>query len=131
MPSAAPGCLAPHWWLEDGKSIYDLFGLGFTLLILDERVADEAHSARREAERTGTPLKIVTVLEESLVQLYGAPLALIRPDQHVAWRGDTWPAAGLLGLVCGRRPQSAPQIRVCQRLVTAAQLEPRSCMHAS
>jgi hypothetical protein len=41
-----------------------------------------------------------------LVELYGAPLALIRPDQHVAWRGDAWPAVGLLGLVCGRRPQA-------------------------
>jgi 2-polyprenyl-6-methoxyphenol hydroxylase-like FAD-dependent oxidoreductase len=106
VPSAAPGCLAPHWWLADGKSIYDLFGLGFTLLIFDARVADQAHSARREAEHTGTPLQIVTVLDDSLVELYGAPLALIRPDQHVAWRGDAWPAVGLLGLVCGRRPQA-------------------------
>jgi 2-polyprenyl-6-methoxyphenol hydroxylase-like FAD-dependent oxidoreductase len=109
VPSAAPGCLAPHWWLEDGKSIYDLFGLGFTLLIFDKRVADEAHSARREAEHTGTPLKIVTVLDDSLVELYGAPLALIRPDQHVAWRGHAWPAVGLLGLVCGRKPQTVPR----------------------
>jgi 2-polyprenyl-6-methoxyphenol hydroxylase-like FAD-dependent oxidoreductase len=109
IPNAAPGCLAPHWWLEDGSSIYDLFGLGFTLLVLDERVADEAHAARREAERSGTPLKIVSIADAALSDLYRARLALIRPDQHVAWRGDAWPSVGLLGLACGRPPRSMPR----------------------
>jgi 2-polyprenyl-6-methoxyphenol hydroxylase-like FAD-dependent oxidoreductase len=109
VPSGAPGCLAPHWWIEDGQSIYDLFGLGFTLLVLSEHVADQAHAARREAERSGIPLKVVSMPDASLLGLYGAPLALIRPDQHVAWRGHAWPASGLFGLVCGRTPLSAPR----------------------
>jgi len=108
VPRATPGCLAPHWWLEDGRSLYDVFGLGFTLLVFDERVADEAHAARREAARSGTPLKIVSLADAALIDLYGAPLALIRPDQHVAWRGSAWPS-GLLSLACGRTPQAAPQ----------------------
>ena len=29
-----------------------------------------------------------------LAELYRARYALIRPDPHVAWRGDAWPANG-------------------------------------
>ena len=35
VPSAHPGCLAPHLWLSDGSSLYDHFGNGFTLLITE------------------------------------------------------------------------------------------------
>ena len=102
VPCGAPGCLAPHRWLEDGTSIYDLFGRDFTLLVFDSAAAGEASAARREAEHTGTPLKIVSLFDASLVRLYGAPLVLIRPDQHVAWRGCAWPEGGVLSLVSGR-----------------------------
>jgi 2-polyprenyl-6-methoxyphenol hydroxylase-like FAD-dependent oxidoreductase len=109
LPSAAPGCLAPHWWLEDGRSLYDLFGTGFTLLVLDGRAAEQAVAARREAEHSGTPLHIVRMFDALLLELYGAPLALIRPDQHVVWRGEAWPAPGLLALASGRAPTPVPQ----------------------
>ena len=52
-PSAAPGCLAPHQWLEDGSSLYDHFGQGFTLLVLDAAARDEAASAQRQADFLG------------------------------------------------------------------------------
>ena len=32
VPSAIPGCRAPHRWLADGRSLFDRFGAGFTLL---------------------------------------------------------------------------------------------------
>ena len=35
-PSASPGNRAPHAWLADGSSLFDHFGLGFTLLVLDD-----------------------------------------------------------------------------------------------
>jgi len=107
VPTATPGCLAPHWWLDDGSSLYDQFGLGITLLVFDERVAHEAQAAHREALGSSTPLKVVFLPDAALVDLYGAPLALIRPDQHVAWRGHSWPSTGLLRLVCGRAPHMA------------------------
>ena len=43
-PTARPGHLAPHAWLEDGRSIYDCFGPGFTLLAAAD--ADPAEIAR-------------------------------------------------------------------------------------
>jgi hypothetical protein len=102
VPSAIPGCLAPHRWLADGRSLYDLFGSGFTLALFDEAGEAVANAARDEAERTGTPLTITRPADPSLRVLYGASCALIRPDQHVAWRGDSWPAYGLFGKVTGR-----------------------------
>ena len=40
LPSAHPGCLAPHLWLADGSSLYDHFGEGFTLLMADGNASD-------------------------------------------------------------------------------------------
>jgi len=103
VPSAAPGCRAPHHWLPDGRSLYDLFGEGFTLLVLGDEEGTDVAAAEREAAASGTPLRVVTLAEPDLAALYEATRALIRPDQHVAWRGDVWPAeAGLLDFVTGR-----------------------------
>ncbi len=85
-PSAYPGCLAPHAWLPDGTSLYDHFGLGYTLLALDEAASTAALT--QAAARAGVPLTVLNFPDPQLRALYGAPLALIRPDQYVAWRGD-------------------------------------------
>jgi hypothetical protein len=85
-PSAHPGCLAPHTWLPDGSSLYDHFGLGYTLVVLDETA--DPDTLAQAAKRAGVPLTIVVLSEPGLCDLYGAPLALIRPDQYVAWRGS-------------------------------------------
>jgi hypothetical protein len=39
-----------------------------------------------------------------VASLYPTRFTLLRPDQHVAWRGDAWPAAGtaLLQRVTGQ-----------------------------
>jgi len=104
VPSASPGSLAPHAWLNDGRSLYDLFGEAFTVLAFTAAQKDALTMARDEAERTNTPLTVVTLIDPRLAALYEAPLALIRPDQFVAWRGDRWPTEGLLLKVTGRAP---------------------------
>jgi hypothetical protein len=45
------------------------------------------------------------------VALYGAKRALIRPDQHVAWRGDAWPEGDLLLTVSGRAEGLSRSVR--------------------
>lgn len=95
VPSARPGHLAPHAWLHDGSSLYDHFGSGFTLLVTDASRPDEIDAARRAAHETGVLLNVAQPREPALRELYRARYALIRPDQHVAWRGDTWPADGV------------------------------------
>ena len=94
VPSARPGSLAPHAWLHDGSSLYDHFGAGFTLLVTGVASAAELDAIRAAARLTGVPLKVIQPQLPVLAELYRARYALIRPDQHVAWRGDVWPAGG-------------------------------------
>ncbi len=108
VPSAHPGCLSPHLWLADGSSLYDHFGKGFTLLITDgdERAVLGLASA---AAKRDMPLKILAPANARLRQRYEARYALIRPDQHVAWRGDAIPedCDALLAQVTGAMRQAA------------------------
>lgn len=90
IPSAVPGGRAPHAWLEGGRSLYDTLGFEFTLLRLGPKPPDTAAFAQVAAAR-GLPLTIVDRPEPELRDLYEADLALIRPDQIVAWRGDRVP----------------------------------------
>jgi hypothetical protein len=99
-PTACPGGRPPHAWLDDGRSLYDLFGFEWTLLQLDPAV-DPAPFAKA-AQALGLDLKIVPLDVAALRDLYEAPLALIRPDQIVAWRGgDAGAAAQVLSQAAG------------------------------
>ena len=99
VPSACPGGRAPHAWLEDGVSLYDLFGFEWTLLQFGD---DAAHNGQviEAARALGVDLKLVT-LPRHLRDLYEADLALIRPDQVVAWRGSAL-QTGVFGRVLAR-----------------------------
>lgn len=94
FPSGVPGGRAPHLWLDDervmGSSLFDRFGRGFTLLRLDPATRD-AEALARTAARRGVPLTILDLDIPEARALYGRGLALIRPDQYIAWRGDTPP----------------------------------------
>ena len=52
--------------------------------------SDRLKPAPRGAKRA-VPLKVVTVTDPKFSALYQARLALVRPDQHVAWRGERTP----------------------------------------
>lgn len=99
VPSACPGGRAPHTWLEDGVSLYDLFGFEWTLLQFGEVMTSQA-SVVETIRAIGVDVKLVT-LPKSLRDLYEADLALIRPDQIVAWRGSA-SQAGTIGRVLAR-----------------------------
>lgn len=107
VPSAAPGRRAPHAWLDDNLALYDLLGPDYTLLVLGSVSHDDLAAARADAAHLEFPLKIVTLEAPRLRQLFEAPLILIRPDQHVAWRGRSWPGENLLRLVSGRYSERA------------------------
>jgi 2-polyprenyl-6-methoxyphenol hydroxylase-like FAD-dependent oxidoreductase len=101
VPSACPGGRAPHLWLPDRSSLFDHFGSGFTLLrFRRDCCTDTLESAARVR---GMPLKIVDVQVPQGRDLYERDLALIRPDQHVAWRGNRLPddCASLVATVTG------------------------------
>lgn len=96
VPSARPGSLAPHGWLADGRSLYDLFGQGFSLVIADGTDEAEIAKAVAQAASLNVPLELVRPGDGAVAALYEAKLALIRPDQHVAWRGDRWDDKALI-----------------------------------
>ncbi len=93
VPSGLPGGRAPHVWLDEsrqmGSSLFDKFGRGFTLLRFNAE-ADAAGLEHAAAAR-GVPLAILDVALPQARALYGRDLALIRPDQYIAWRGDRLP----------------------------------------
>ena len=39
------------------------------------------------AEKIGVPLSILQINEPDLQRVYNRGLLLVRPDQHIAWRG--------------------------------------------
>lgn len=94
VPSARPGTRAPHAWLADGRSTLDLFGHGFVLLRLGSRPPPPG-SLIDAAESRRMPLRIVDIADRGIAALYEMPLVLVRPDGHVAWRGDRIPEDAL------------------------------------
>jgi len=84
-PSTVPGCRAPHFWLTDGRSLYDAFGPGYTLLRFD-RSADVS-ALERAARAYDMPLAVVDIDAAEVPPAYMHRLVLCRADQHVAWRG--------------------------------------------
>lgn len=94
-PNTRPGSRAPHVWIGPGVSTLDLFGDGFVLL----RTAGAASSATipvgpltRVFTGRGVPLRVVDRGEAEVAEAYARPLVLVRPDGHVAWRGERLPA---------------------------------------
>lgn len=103
VPISRPGHRAPHAWRHDGSSLYDHFGLGFTLLASGNASEAALADASRQARAVGVPLHVLRPREGGIGALYPAAFTLVRPDQHVAWRADAWPADGesLLRRVAG------------------------------
>ncbi|WP_197732921.1 FAD-dependent monooxygenase [Paraburkholderia pallida] len=89
VPSTWPGVRAPHLFLQDGRAIFDLFGQWFTLLRFNDASAEPMIEAARAR---GVPLTVVDIRDEHARAIYERDFVLIRPDQHVAWRGDAMPS---------------------------------------
>jgi hypothetical protein len=102
VPSASAGALLPHVWLDTTTSVYSLLGTGFTLLA-DAGVlggVPEGHAfapVLEAAARRGFPVTVAAVGPADdgtpMADLWGAAAVLVRPDQHVAWRGSSAEAA--------------------------------------
>ena len=86
IPTSRPGSRAPHAWLPDGRSMLDLFGEGFVLL--DFGNGDGADKLAAAFGAKGVPFRVERIADADISRLYERPLVLVRPDGHVAWRGD-------------------------------------------
>jgi 2-polyprenyl-6-methoxyphenol hydroxylase-like FAD-dependent oxidoreductase len=92
-PTTWPGARLPHAWLADGTAMQDRIGYdnGFALLRLGGTQADIGAVAKAFAALKA-PFRVLDVADAEPRAVYGCDLLLLRPDLHVAWRGNAPPA---------------------------------------
>lgn len=78
LPIVGAGNRLPHR-IVDGRSLYDLLGPWFTAIGAAEAVAP----LRSAAAARGIPLAYIETADPGVI--------LVRPDQHIAWAGETDP----------------------------------------
>jgi hypothetical protein len=71
-------------FLADGNALFDRLGRWFTLISF---AAEPDAGLVAAARRFEMPLEVVRLDQPDLQHIYRAPQLLVRPDQHVAWRG--------------------------------------------
>ena len=98
VPTTWPGARLPHVWLDGHVALQDRLGPGYTLLRL--RPHD---TAAFEKAMQGVPVEVLDIADEHARDVCGFDLILLRPDLHVAWRGNRPPddPARLARLVTG------------------------------
>lgn len=120
VPTARPGHRAPHAWLPDGRSIIDLFGREFVLLSF----GDDARLGQPlldKARACGVPLRLERIDQPEIAALYQRRLVLVRPDGHVAWRGDALPddVCALLDTVRGATVTTSAATAAARQMAAA------------
>ncbi|MSP37195.1 MAG: hypothetical protein EXR70_01720 [Deltaproteobacteria bacterium] len=86
VASTWPGARAPHVQLKDGRSTLDLYGKTFVLLNFS---ATNTTTITNSAKQVGLPLEVIAIDEPTVREIYEHDLVLVRPDGHVAWRGNS------------------------------------------
>ncbi|MFJ5272906.1 FAD-dependent oxidoreductase [Streptomyces sp. NPDC088358] len=89
-----PGHRAPDGLIDPyGGTLHDRIGNSFALLVLTEdRRVERAFVS--EAAARSLPFTVVHLTDPEARAVYGTGHVLVRPDQHVAWRGTELPDAG-------------------------------------
>lgn len=92
LPTTMPGARLPSVFRDNGTPLFDqLAEDGFTLLALGTS-SDETLPMQVAARAAALPLNVLPVDEPHIREVYGHRFLLVRPDQHVCWRGDCIPA---------------------------------------
>ncbi|KIW79158.1 hypothetical protein Z517_05770 [Fonsecaea pedrosoi CBS 271.37] len=90
IPTTWPGSRPPHVFLKDGTPIFDLFHpTDWTLVTFGEGCEGIEHMLQ-SAQESNIPVKHLHLVGETVAEkLWERKMVLVRPDQHVAWRGDS------------------------------------------
>jgi 2-polyprenyl-6-methoxyphenol hydroxylase-like FAD-dependent oxidoreductase len=94
-----PGHRAPDGNVDPyGGRLFDRIGNNLALLVLTtDRSVEHAFAA--EASARALPFTIVHLAHPGVRELYGSDNVLVRPDQHVAWRGTGLPNGGAVAVL--------------------------------
>lgn len=84
-PTTVPGARLPSIFLQDGTALFDQLGPWFTVLLFN---GGHPGSLLATAKQKGIPVRLLRLIDEPLRHLYGWGLIIVRPDQHVGWRGE-------------------------------------------
>ena len=84
VPTTVPGVRLPSILLSDGTAVFDRLGRWFTLISCGVPTSRALVTA---AGRRGVPLDLLQLDAPEAVDVYGRGMLLVRPDQHIAWRG--------------------------------------------
>jgi hypothetical protein len=68
----------------------DLYARDFVLVRLGPK-APEGSKIVEAAKSRGVPIKVERIDDSEAASIYDASLVLVRPDGHVAWRGNSIP----------------------------------------
>jgi 2-polyprenyl-6-methoxyphenol hydroxylase-like FAD-dependent oxidoreductase len=114
VPTTWPGARLPHVWAAPQQSVHDLIGDGYTLLRLGSQPPDTAGFEQALSEH-GAPLTVLDLDLPAVRDLYGYDLLLLRPDLHVAWRGQRPPQdpAAVAACVTGHGAQVRALVSSC------------------
>jgi 2-polyprenyl-6-methoxyphenol hydroxylase-like FAD-dependent oxidoreductase len=99
-PTTWPGGRPPSLVLDDGTPIYDRFAPSFTLV--DFAGDGSAGPLLEAASAQGVPVSHTVVTDAGARQAWERDLVLLRPDHHVAWRGNKAPPNPAAVLQCAR-----------------------------
>ena len=110
VSSTWPGARAPHAWIGKdtsirGQSTLDWFGRDWVLVTMPEVTGASSEAFSSAFGEARVPLRCRELPPvEGLVRLYEKRMVLVRPDGHVAWRGDQLPEdpASIVSQVLGR-----------------------------
>jgi len=99
-PTSWPGARLPHVWLRGHVALQDRLGPGYPLLRFGQ---EDASGLEKAMKASGAPFEVLDMPDSAARELYGFDLILLRPDLHVAWRGNRAPEvpAKLAAMVTG------------------------------
>lgn len=92
LPTTWSGARLPSGMMEDGSAVFDHLAYDtFSLLVCNAELHEYA-ALLEAAGEVGMPINIIEIRAPHLVELFERKLLLVRPDQHVCWRGNSVPA---------------------------------------
>lgn len=90
-PIVEVGRRLPHVWVAPNISTHDLVDRGYTLFCIDPPATGDVTRLVKVFTDLGATLNVLHSKNPAAVQVYGRGYLLIRPDVHIAWRGESLP----------------------------------------